>query len=112
MGLKRQEKELIAQWRTLIRDITLSQLNIWKIGGDLKTKQKEMKRYVFYNAITLKQVAPKGFWRLYFYLFFVFLSSFSLHFCMPGKESQIGAPKIFATNPVTEAACKVSSYIK
>ena len=34
MGLKRQEKELIAQWRTLIRDITLSQVNIWKIGGD------------------------------------------------------------------------------
>lgn len=35
MGLKRQEKELtFAQWRTLIRDITLSQLNIWKIGGD------------------------------------------------------------------------------
>lgn len=35
MGLKRQEKELtFAQWRNIIIDITVSQLNIWKIGGD------------------------------------------------------------------------------
>ena len=62
MGLKRQEKELtFAQWRTLIRDITLSQLNIWKIGGDLKTKQKEMKRCVFYNAITSETRSPRNF---------------------------------------------------
>lgn len=41
MGLKRQEKELtFAQRRTLIRDITLSQLNIWKIGGDKKQQTK------------------------------------------------------------------------
>ena len=35
MGLKRQEKDLtFAQWSTLIKDIALSHLNIWKIGGD------------------------------------------------------------------------------
>lgn len=84
MGLKRQEKELtFAQRRTLIRDITLSQLNIWKIGGDKKTtNQKEMKRYVFYNAITSETSSPKRFLApLFLSLLFSFASFFSISLC-------------------------------